>query len=141
MGYWERIKSNIKRLYKEGEISKRYSYESFSDDFIPATIPLSNSIKDECICDHKIKYNYKYVHKDNSDYFILGSCCIKKFSTVYRKERECKECNKQIRKNQDNICTDCREYKAYKEKCKCKKCGYMKKDDKYKYCYLCFRNN
>ena len=38
--YWERIKINIKKLYKEGKITEKYTFESFCNDFIPAKTPL-----------------------------------------------------------------------------------------------------
>lgn len=150
--YWKRIKANIKKLKKEGDITKRYKYESFCNNFIPLDKPLDNSITNKCLCDHDIKYNYKYIHKDRDDFFILGSCCIKKFSTVYKLERKCKECNKDIKKNKDNLCKECREFEITTkmleqqmlerlEKLKCKGCGYIKKDDKYKYCYRCNMKN
>lgn len=142
--YWERIRKNIKTLKEEGQIKKRYKYQSFCDNFIPSQHPLITPIKKECLCNHQITYNYKYEHKDNGDYFILGSCCIKKFSTYYKKQRECKECKEPIRKNEDNLCKDCRYekeekrlIKKYEEKCKCVKCKVIKKDDKYKLCYTC----
>jgi hypothetical protein len=139
--YWQRIRKNIKKQYKEGYITQRYSYEDFCNNFVPDERPLTTSIRDKCICDHDIIHNYKYNHKDNEDYFILGSCCIKKFSTVYKQQRECIDCGKKIRKNDDNRCKECRETEKerleYIEKCKCKGCKVVKKDDKYKYCYKC----
>lgn len=139
--YWERIKTNIKILYKKKEIIKKYSYEEFCNDFIPDKDPLNIGKKKKCICDHDIIHNYKYKHKENEDYFILGSCCIKKFSLEYKKLRECTECGEAIKKNDDNLCKYCRKSKKeeekYKEACKCQKCGYQKKDDKYKLCYQC----
>ncbi|WP_396190332.1 hypothetical protein [Flavobacterium sp.] len=139
--YWKRIRANIKKLKKEGKITKRYKYESFCNNFIPLDDPLDNSITNKCLCDHDIKYNYKYIHKDREDYFILGSCCIKKFSTFYKNQRKCKECNVDIKKNESNLCKICRDMEREKikeqEKRKCKCCGYIKADDKYKYCYYC----
>lgn len=143
--YWLRIKKNIKRIHKEGKITKRYKYESFCNNFIPDIKPLTTSIRDKCLCDHDIIHNYKYTHKDRDDWFILGSCCIKKFSTVYKNQRKCKECGDDIRKNDDNICKKCRDNHKQRikrqekeiESRKCKGCGYIKNDDKYKYCYKC----
>jgi hypothetical protein len=143
--YWQRIRKNIKKLYIESKISKRYTYESFCNNFIPEENPLEIPETDKCICDHDIKYNYEYKHKTNDDYIILGSCCIKKFSTVYKEQRKCIDCDKKIRKNDDNRCKQCREEEEERllkiEKCKCKGCGYIKKDDKYKYCYYCNQKN
>lgn len=139
--YWQRIRKTIKKLYIEGKITQRYTYESFCNDFIPEEDKLEDPETGKCICDHDIKHNYEYKHKENDDYFILGSCCIKKFSTVYKEQRKCIDCDEKIKKNADNRCKDCRKAeikrKAYQEKCKCKGCGYIKKDDKYKYCYYC----
>lgn len=140
--YWERIKENIEELYINCRIYENYSYNSFCKDFIPDILPLKISISNNCLCGHDIKHNYKYTHKDNiEEYFILGSCCIKRFSIIYREQRQCKECGEKIRRNDDNLCKDCRDEKKeiikYQEKCKCKGCGYIKKDDKYKYCYSC----
>jgi hypothetical protein len=143
--YWERIRKNIKKLYKDDKIEERYSFESFCNDFIPEDEPLENKETDKCICDHDIIHNFKYKHKDRNDYFILGSCCIKKFSTVYKELRKCKECRKDIRRNEDNLCGFCRgkeerkrrRIEKYKERCKCKECGETMKDDTYKKCYSC----
>jgi hypothetical protein len=139
--YWDRIKANIKRLKKEGKITKRYNYDSFCNNFIPDLEPLQTSITNKCMCDHGIVHNFKYTHKDRDDMFIMGSCCIKKFSTVYKEFRECKICNNKIKKNKENLCKQCKEKEKerllYIEKCKCEGCGYIKKDDKYKYCFKC----
>jgi hypothetical protein len=138
--YWERIRKNIKKLYKDGKIEERYSFESFCNDFTPEDEPLENKETDKCICDHDIIHNYEYKHKDNTDYFILGSCCIKKFSTVYKQQRECEDCGNKIRKDKKR-CNDCKikefRRKEKEEKCKCIKCGYIMKDDKYSKCYKC----
>jgi hypothetical protein len=150
--YWQRIRKNIKKQYKEGKITQRYSYEEFCNDFIPKEEHIDARETNKCLCDHNIVYNHEYKHKDNEDYFILGSCCIKKFSTVYKQQRECIDCEKKIRKNDDNRCKECREMEnyckiqeqkriEYQNKCKCKGCGYIKKDDKYKYCYYCNQKN
>lgn len=139
--YWDRIRANIKKMKKEGKITKRYKYDSFCDNFIPSETPMTTSITNKCICDHEIVHNYKYIHMNTGDCVILGSCCIKKFSTIYKEQRKCKECSEEIRKNEDNLCKICREMERDKmkhiEKCKCKGCGYIKKDDKYKYCFKC----
>jgi hypothetical protein len=139
--YWVRIKANIKKLYKEGNITQRYSYENFCNDFIPDEEPLEDNESNKCLCEHDIKYNHEYKHKDNSDYFILGSCCIKKFSKYYQHQRICIDCNKKIKKNKDNRCKECREEEQERlldeERRRCRGCNYIKKDDKYKYCYYC----
>lgn len=133
MNYIEIIRRNIKDLFLKGEISKRYSFDSFCNNFIPGE-KLIIQEKDNCICGHKIKNNFKYKHKNREDYFILGSCCIKKYSEHYKNDRKCKKCSCQIRAG-SIYCKKCK----YENKCKCKICGYQKKDDKYKYCYLCFK--
>lgn len=139
--YWERIKENIERLYSDCKIYDNYTYNSFCNDFIPDTYPLKEGTQNKCMCNHDIIHNYRYIHKRNEDTFILGSCCIKKFSIIYRQLRQCKNCKCKIRINDDNICPSCRQIEKdrikYENKCKCKKCGYVKKDDKYKYCYSC----
>lgn len=150
--YWNKIKANIKKLKEEGKITKRYTYDSFCNNFIPDLEPLKTSITNKCICDHNIVHNFKYTHKDRDDYFILGSCCIKKFSTVYKEQRKCKGCRRDIRRNDDNLCKYCRDREErikrhkenkerckeiYKERCKCKECGETMKDDTYKKCYSC----
>jgi hypothetical protein len=152
--YWERIKLNIENLYLNDFIKENYSYESFCNDFIPQEISLKNPITDRCMCNHNIKNNYTYTHKTNKDEFILGSCCIKIFSTIYKNKRICIDCNITIRKNKDNICSQCKSYRIieeaqkrekelkeqqYRESCKCKGCGYQKKDNKYKYCFICYK--
>jgi hypothetical protein len=140
--YWKRIKANIKQLKKDGKITKRYTFESFCNNFIPFDEPLAINITDKCLCNHNIIYNYKYVHKERDDWFILGSCCIKKFSTIYKKQRICKDCGQDIKKNKTNLCKICREIEKdmikQEKKRKCKCCGNDKKDYKYKYCYYCF---
>ena len=135
--YWKRIKANIKKQYEEGKITKKYSYNSFCNNFIAEEQELEIAETNECLCDHEIIRNYKYKHKERGDYFILGSCCIKKFSVEYYKKIQCKECNEKIKPNKYNICSKCRIEKEYENRCKCKKCGYIKNDDKYKYCYKC----
>ena len=148
--YWDRIKINIENLYLKKFIKENYSYDDFCNDFIPCETPLEIPIKDKCICDHNIKHNYTYIHNKNNDVLILGSCCIKKFSTMYKNRRTCIDCNITIRKNTDNYCSECRSYKkieiqrqkeqdAFIQSCRCKKCGYLKKNNKYKYCYYCFQ--
>ncbi len=141
--YWKRIKLNIENLYLKGFLKDNYSYESFCNDFIPCEIQLEIPKNEECLCQHRIKYNYTYTHKTNKDELILGSCCIKKFSTIYKKKRTCIDCNITIRTNKDNRCSECKIYKKkeqqYIDSCKCKECGYVKKDDKYKYCYFCYK--
>lgn len=150
--YWERIKTNIENLYLKKLIKENYSYDEFCNDFIPFDHPLDNNIDDKCICNHDIKYNYTYTHQKNKDQFILGSCCIKKFSTIYKNKRTCLDCNIKIKANKDNICSECKVYrkkiekenerklieqKKYLDSCKCRECGYQKKDNKYKYCFFC----
>jgi len=130
--YWLKIKENIELLYLNKEISENYTYEQFCNDFIPSDEPLEQPIQNECLCGHDIIYNYTY--ENDKDTFILGSCCIKTFSSFYRNKRSCIDCNIKIKKNKDNRCPECRKI----DKCKCKGCGYIKKDTKYKYCYLCF---
>lgn len=136
--YIDRIRKNIKESFKEGMIIKRYSFKTFCSRFIAEDRPLETPIKEECICGHKIVHNYKYKHVEREDYFILGSCCIKKFSEHYKNHRTCKECGCKIKKNKTNRCSKCKKKIEYINKCKCKQCGYQKKDNKYKYCYKCF---
>jgi len=173
--YWKRIKINIELLYSKGLIQENYSYDSFCNEFIPCENPVDNPLEKECLCDHPIKQNYRYKHHTNKDKFILGSCCIKKFSTIYKNKRICLYCQIKIKKNTDNICTECKsnikenkkrqdkeekeerekqhkiiekiqqqiqqeiKQKKYLESCKCKECGYQKKDNKYKYCFICYK--
>jgi hypothetical protein len=195
--YWKRIKINIEKLYINDLIKENYSYESFCDEFVPCEYPIEKPYKRECLCDHPIKHNYTYTHQTNKDEMILGSCCIKKFSTMYKNRRTCKDCNIHIYKNKDNICTECRSYRKkeikrmeeikkleerqkieeekkeerlkieqekkeerqrfeetmnriekrqreikaqrYIDSCRCKECNYIKKDNKYKYCYNCYK--
>lgn len=145
--YWNRIKSNIEILYTKGLIKYNYSYDDFCNDFIPSEEPEYDEMTAECICTHPIKYNYIYTHKNSTDYFILGSCCIKKFSKKYKEKRLCLDCNITIRLNKENRCRNCKiikkrqieEEQKYLESCKCKECGYQKKDNKYKYCFICYK--
>jgi hypothetical protein len=148
--YWDRIKINIENLYLKKSIKQNYSYNEFCNDFKPCETSLDIPLEDKCICDHKIKHNYTYMHIKNNDVLILGSCCIKKFSTMYKNKRTCIDCNITIRKNVHNYCVECRLYRkiqlekqkakeAYIESCRCYSCGYLKKDNKYKYCYLCYK--
>jgi predicted Zn-ribbon and HTH transcriptional regulator len=146
--YWKRIKLNIESLFNKNLIKENYSYDDFCNDFIPLEFPKQTSTKNKCLCEHSIKYNYGYIHKDNNDEFILGSCCIKKFSTIYKSKRICADCGIKVKLNKDNRCPECKknvkkikqEQEIYIESCKCKKCGYIKKDSKYKYCFICYKN-
>jgi predicted Zn-ribbon and HTH transcriptional regulator len=147
--YWQRIKYNIEYLFKKNLITENYSYKDFCNDFIPLDFPKENPICSKCLCDHPIKKNYSYIHKDNNDdELILGSCCIKKFSTIYKSKRICADCGIKIKSNKDNRCPECKknvkkikqEQERYIESCKCKNCGYIKKDSKYKYCFICYKN-
>jgi hypothetical protein len=146
--YIKNIRENIKLKYEEGEISKRYSFNSFCNNFIPDKYPLDESESKYCLCGHEIFYNYKYSHKDRDDYFILGSCCIKKFSSHYQNQRKCKNCDCKIKVNKSGLCKECRnkekeeqrkikEKEKYLKECECKDCGYQMKNNKYKYCYKC----
>lgn len=148
--YIKNIRESIKCRYQEGTITKRYSFDSFCNNFIPDSHPLDIKETNKCVCGHEIFYNYKYTHKKRDDYFILGSCCIKKFSEHYKNQRKCKGCDTKIKKNKTNYCKKCiddekRKIKEEKERiryyirCQCKDCGYQKKDDKYRYCYKCFQ--
>ena len=84
---------------------------------------------------------YKYQHINKEDYFVLGRCCIKKYSNLYKAERKCIECECKIRKNKTNLCKNCNEKRIQKEKeelsYRCKQCNYKMKTNKYKFCYLC----
>jgi len=160
--YISKIKKSIKELKEQGHIIKRYKFQSFCDNFISDERGVKyeefnprDRATTKCMCGHPILYNFKYKHISNGDFFVLGSCCIKKFSTHYQKERKCKECNEPIKKNNDNLCKDCRDcrdeknrlelyeitrlklIREYENKCRCKKCNMEKKDDKYKLCYTC----
>lgn len=148
--YIKRIRENIKNKYLDGDIIKRYSFKSFCNNFIPDEKPLEERETDKCLCGHDIVYNYRYTHKKRGDYFILGSCCIEKFSEHYKSQRICKGCGDKIKKNKTNYCKDCidreknkikreKERLRYIIRCQCKDCGYQKKDDKYRYCYKCFQ--
>lgn len=145
--YWLRIKHNIESLFEKKLIKENYSFESFCNDFIPLDTPNNKTITDKCLCEHYIKYNYSYIHESNKDEFILGSCCIKKFSTIYKTQRLCIDCGIKIKLNKENRCSECKkdnkklkqEEEKYIKSCKCKKCGYIKKDSKYKYCFNCYK--
>lgn len=145
--YWQRIKSNIEYLFIKNLIRENYSFNDFCNDFIPLDSPRELSIYSKCLCEHPIKKNYSYIHKDNKDELILGSCCIKKFSTIYKSKRICIDCSIKIKLNKENRCCECKknnkkikqEQERYRESCKCKECGYIKKDSKYKYCYNCYK--
>lgn len=130
-----RIKANIRQKYKNEEISKKYKLQEFCDDFIPDNEETESMISEECICGHSIKKNYLYKHKYNNDVFILGSCCIKTFSTERQKERKCLDCDIKIRKNQYNRCRECVENHKDRQKYICE-CGKYKKPY-YTKCYLC----
>ena len=142
--YWNRIKINIEKLYKKKLISQIYSYDDFCNNFNPSLKALQFPIEDKCLCGHEIKYNYTYINNSNNDVFILGSCCIETFSTIYKNKRICIDCDVKIKINKQNRCADCRKKNKEKlkkeEEKKCKGCGYLKKDTKYKYCYYCFKN-
>ena len=148
--YIQRIRKNIKERYLEGKISKRYSFNSFCNRFIPDLYCLDEQEEERCICGHPITRNFKYTHVKCDDYFILGRCCIEKFSKYHENQRKCKGCDTKIRKNKSNYCKKCiddekkkikeeKEKIRYYKKCQCKDCGYQKKDDKYRYCYKCFQ--
>jgi hypothetical protein len=157
--YISKIKKSIKELNEQGYITKRYKFQSFCDNFISddkgckyEEFKPRDRATTKCMCGHAILYNFKYKHKTKDDFFVLGSCCIKKFSTHYRKQRECKICNEPIRKNKTNMCETCDETEQQRityektrlklireneDRCRCKKCGTIKKDSKYKLCYTC----
>jgi hypothetical protein len=145
--YIKKIKVGLEREFKEGNVSKHYKFKSFCNNFIPSIEPFEKD--GNCLCGHPIYNNYKYKHHKRDDVFILGSCCIERFSTIYQEEeekkRKCTSCASDIRKNKYNLCKECREIRKkaekarekYEEKCKCKICGVIKKDDTYKLCYTC----
>ena len=145
--YIKKIKKGLKKAFEEGKVSKHYSFKSFCNNFIPETTAFEN--KGYCLCGHDIYNNFKYTHYKRDDTFILGSCCIERFSTKYKEEeekkRKCIECDDDIRKNKYNLCKECRkiqlkaekEKEKYEQRCRCIKCGIIKKDDKYKMCYTC----
>jgi hypothetical protein len=152
--YWIRIKKNIENLYEKKQIKQNYSYKDFCEEFIPSKKSLEFPVADECLCGHEIVHNYTYTNDFNNDTFILGSCCIETFSKIYQKQRICIDCDIKIKINKQNRCADCRkknkeklkkEEEKNKEKLKkeeekkCKDCGYEKKDNKYKYCFYCFK--
>ena len=104
--YWLKIKENIELLYLNKEISENYTYEKFCNDFTPSELPLDEPVENQCLCGHDIIYNYTY--ENDVDTFILGSCCIKTFSSFYKNKRSCIDCNIKIKKNKENRCLDCR---------------------------------
>ena len=55
--YIKRIKENIKTKHLEGELSKRFSFKSFCNNFIPDEEPLEVKESDRCICGHDIIKN------------------------------------------------------------------------------------
>jgi len=140
-----RIKKNIKREYELGRVSKHYTFKSFCDNFKAVVeIPIERNYY--CICGHAIFYNYKYKHIKRDDIFILGSCCIEKYSTLHKEgeeaKRKCLDCDVIIRKNKDNLCKKCRLDRLIIERehnnyyCKCGK----SKDKDFEDCYNCHVN-
>ena len=130
-----KIKTNIKQQYKNKQISEKYTLKDFCNDFIGHKNEIYYSIARQCICGHDIKRNYLYKNKYNNDVIILGSCCIKTFSTEYEKERKCFDCGIKIKKNKNNQCKECIEKDKEREKYICE-CGKNKKPE-YKKCFLC----
>jgi hypothetical protein len=123
-----RIKENLKIEYESGNVSKHYTFKSFCNNFKKVNEePIKRDFK--CICGHVILYNYKYKHIKRDDILILGTCCIGKYSTLFKEceeaKRKCLYCDVIIRKNKDNLCK------------KCCKCGSPKKEI-YKTCYNCY---
>ena len=123
--YWKRIRENIKLLYngelskERGKISKRYTLKGFCERFISDEEPFDEK-ENKCICGHDIYQNYKYYHKNKGEeeFFVLGSCCIKRFSREYYLRRTCKDCNTKIKYCKSQRCKECKnKYKT------CKKCN------------------
>ena len=149
--YQQKIMTNLKSMFKQGLTQKEYSFAEFCKDFYEAEELDGND--DHCMCNHAIFKRYKYKHKTNDDYFVLGCCCIKTFSEEYKKLRKCLSCQKKIKKNKSNMCKECKEdadaieqQRIMEQEQKlleelsyhCKECNYKMKTNKYRYCFLCF---
>ena len=60
---------------------------------------------DQCVCKHKIKENSCIT--DGKEFLVVGTCCIKRFTT--HKGRTCEECNGPHRNRARNVFYECRE--------------------------------
>lgn len=81
-----------------------------------------------CVCGHFIRENC-YITNNNTNFVIIGNCCIKKFLPKDKQRRTCSICQKPHRNRVVNKCNSCR-------KGKCDKCeGTTYK--RYKLCYSC----
>jgi hypothetical protein len=63
--------------------------------------------KDKCVCGHKIVINKYICNRAETEFLVLGSCCIKRF-TNYGCRRTCSRCEKPHQNRSDNYCHDCR---------------------------------
>jgi hypothetical protein len=89
-------------------------------------------------CDKRFKFKPNCENRCNDCKKIEIDCdrCEKTFIIPkYRKKtfKNCKKCIEEIEEENKII-----QKNFYIESCKCLGCGYIKKDNKYKYCYQCY---
>jgi hypothetical protein len=121
------INDLINYRYAGGDSSSHYTY--YAKSFFPNVELLNLRFpphKDKCLCNHDIIRNF-YIKKigDNNPFYVVGSCCIKKFlPSGFRKS--CIKCFEPTRNHKDFICNECRktkcgicdiEIKTYKKLC------------------------
>tara|TARA_R110001583_G_scaffold38380_1_gene124067 strand:- start:596 stop:1060 length:465 start_codon:yes stop_codon:yes gene_type:complete len=64
----------------------------------------------ECVCGKKGLVNNGYIcNKKETDFLVLGSCCIKQFIGG----RTCEVCGEGHRRHKTNICKSCETFKKY----------------------------
>lgn len=84
-------------------------------------------LTDRCVCDHIIIENCYIANEDDSEFLVLGNCCIERFIPL--KGRTCKLCKASHKNRKVNLCnecrlfcTDCKTTINTKKDVKCEKC-------------------
>ena len=63
--------------------------------------------EDECVCGHSITNNAYICNRDQTEFLVLGSCCIKRFIDNGCR-RTCSRCGTPHQNRRDNYCKKCR---------------------------------
>ena len=65
----------------------------------------------ECVCGQKGLVNNGYIcNKEETDFLVLGSCCVKQFMPEGRGGRTCEVCGKGHKRYTRNVCKDCEKF-------------------------------
>ena len=63
----------------------------------------------ECVCGHDIEKNGYICNKEETEFLVLGSCCIKKFIGG----RTCENCGNKHKRTSVNCCFNCEKFRRF----------------------------